>query len=68
MLALYNPDKKNIIETDTSDYISAGVFSQPNNNNILYPIIFFSKKYSPAEYNYKIYNKKLLAVVLAFKE
>ena len=28
---------------------------------------FFSKKHSPAEYNYKIYNKKLLAMVLVFK-
>ena len=68
MLALYNPDKEYIIETDISDYISANVFSQSNNNNILCPIIFFSKKHSPAEYNYKIYNKELLAVVLAFKE
>ena len=68
MLALYNPDKKYIIEIDTSDYISADVFSQSNNNNILRPITFFSKKHSPAEYNYEIYNKELLAVVLAFKK
>ena len=29
---------------------------------------FFLKKHSPAEYNYKIYDKELLAVVLAFQE
>ena len=68
MLALYNPDKEYIIEIDISDYISANMFSQSDNNGILYPVAFFSKKHSPAECNYKIYNKELLAVVLAFEE
>ena len=68
MLALYNPEKEYIIKTDTSDYISANIFSQPNGKGLLYPIIFFLKKYSPAKYNYKIYDKELLIVVLAFQK
>ena len=29
---------------------------------------YFSKKYNLAKYNYKIYNKELMAIVYAFKE
>ena len=66
MLALYNLEKEYVIKINISDHISANVFSQSVRKELLCPIIFFSKKYSPAEYNYKIYNKELLVVVLAF--
>ena len=36
-------------------------------NNVLRPVVFFSKKMSPAECNYIIYNKKLLAIVKSFE-
>ena len=68
ILALYDPDKECVIETDASDYVSAGVFSQPDEAGVLRPVAFFSKKHSPAECNYEIYDKELLAVVLAFEE
>jgi RNase H-like domain found in reverse transcriptase len=29
--------------------------------------VFISKKYNPTEYNYKIYNKELFAIVWYFK-
>jgi hypothetical protein len=35
---------------------------------VLHPIAFYSKKMTPAECNYKIYNKELLAIVLCLKE
>jgi hypothetical protein len=35
---------------------------------MLYPVAYVSRKHSPAVINYKIYNKKLLAVICAFKE
>jgi hypothetical protein len=57
-----------ILETNSSNYVSAGVMSQYNNNGILYPIAFFSKKHSTTECNYKIYDKELLAIVRCFKE
>ena len=34
----------------------------------LYPNIFFSKKMLPAEFNYEVYNRKLLAIIKYFKE
>jgi hypothetical protein len=56
------------VETDTSDYVSAGVLSQYDDDGILHPVAFFSKKHSPAKYNYKIYDKELMAIVRAFEE
>jgi hypothetical protein len=37
--------------------------SQKDNNRILHPVTFFSRKLLLAEYNYEIYNKELLAIV-----
>jgi len=52
-----------VIETDASDFVSTGVLSQPDENGILHPVAFFSKKHSLAECNYEIYDKELLAIV-----
>ena len=35
ILALYDPDKECVIETDASNYVSAGVFSQPDEAGVL---------------------------------
>jgi hypothetical protein len=56
------------VETDASDYVSARVLSQYDNEGILHPVAFFSKKYSPAECNYEIYDKELMAIVHTFEE
>jgi hypothetical protein len=68
VLAHFDPDACIIVETDTSDFVSGGILSQYDANNILHPIAYFSKKYSPAEYNYTIYDKELRAVIQAFEE
>jgi mannose-6-phosphate isomerase-like protein (cupin superfamily) len=61
-------DKPSTVETDRSDYIIAGVLFQPDNKGNLKPVAYFSTKMSPAEYNYEIYNKKLLVVIRAFEK
>jgi hypothetical protein len=63
ILAYFNPDWDIIVETDTSDYVSASVLSQYDDDNVLHPMAYFSKKHSPMECNYKIYNKELMAIV-----
>jgi hypothetical protein len=68
VLARFDPDRDTIVETDTSDYVSAGVLSQYDDNNVLHPVAYFSKKHSPVECNYEIYNKELMAIVWAFEE
>jgi hypothetical protein len=47
ILAHFDPDQDVTVETDASDYVSAGVLSQYDDNNVLYPMAYFSKKHSP---------------------
>ena len=68
MRARFNFEPDTVVETDASDYRSAGVLSQYDNQGILHPVAFFSKKHAPAECNYKIYDKELLPLVRAFAE
>jgi hypothetical protein len=53
---------------DTSDYISTSILSQYYDDNILHPVAYFSKRHSPVECNYKIYDKGLMAIVQAFED
>ena len=68
ILAHFDPDLECIIETDASDFVTAGVMSQRGPDGILRPVAFFSQKHSPAECNYEIYDKELLAIIRAFEE
>jgi hypothetical protein len=68
VLARFDCDHDVIVETETSDYISAGVLSEYDDDGILHPVAYFSKKHFLAECNYKIYNKELMAIVCAFEE
>ena len=68
ILMHFDPDRPIIVETDASDYVSGGILSQYDNENVLRPIAYFSKKHNPAEYNYEIYDKELMAIVRCFEE
>lgn len=68
VLAHFNPELKTIVESDSSDYVSAGVLSQEGEDGIVRPVAFFSKTLLPAECNYEIYDKELLAIVKCFEE
>jgi hypothetical protein len=57
-----------IIETDASDYVSAGVLSQRDDEGVLHPVAYYSKKHSPAECNYDIYDKEVKAIIKALDE
>ena len=39
-----------------------------DDDRVLHPVAFFSRKMAPAECNYKIYDKELLAIVRCFEE
>jgi hypothetical protein len=68
ILCHFDPEKLIIVETDASDYVSAGILSQHNEEGKLHPVAFFSKKHSPTEYNYEIYDQELLAIIRTFEE
>ncbi len=63
VLQHYNRSKPVVLETDSSDYVNRDVLLQKNDDGILHPIAFYSKNLPPAEWNYEIYDKKLLAIV-----
>ena len=52
-----------MLETDSSDYVNGGVLSQADDGGALHPVAFYSKNLLPAECNYEIYDKELLAIV-----
>jgi hypothetical protein len=53
---------------DTCNYVSGSVLSQYDDDNVLHPMAYFSKKHSPTECNYEIYDKELMAIIQAFEE
>lgn len=59
---------KTIVKKNLFDYVSSRVLSQLGNNELLYPIVFFSKILNLAECNYEIYNKEWLAIIRCFKQ
>ena len=61
-------EREIIIEIDASDYVSPGVLSQRDDEGVLHPVVYFSRKHSPAECNYDIYDKELIAIIKALEE
>jgi hypothetical protein len=55
----FHHEREVIIETDASDYVSAGVLSQRDDEGVLHPVAYYSKKHSPAECNYDIYDQRV---------
>jgi transposase InsO family protein len=63
ILVTFDPSRTTIVESDSSGYTTGGVLSQYDDQGLLRPCAYFSKKNAPAECNYEIYDKELLAVV-----
>ena len=64
----YNSNHKIVIKTNISNYVSEGIFSQYNEDEVLYFIIYFLKKHNSAECNYKIYDKKFIIIIYIFRK
>jgi hypothetical protein len=62
-----NPEKEKTLKTNTSDYVIRIRLTQLGDNGKPHLIMFYSHKLIQAELNYDIYNKELLAIVVAFK-
>ncbi|CAJ0917196.1 unnamed protein product [Ranitomeya imitator] len=57
------------VEVDASEIGAGAVLSQRNSDgSLMKPCAFFSQKFSPAECNYDVGNRELLAMKWAFKE
>ena len=66
ILRHFDPSKEVIIETDASNFALGCILSQKHEGR-LHPVAFHSRKMSPAERNYDIHDKEMLAIVDAFK-
>lgn len=68
ILMQFDPDRRTRVETDSSGWATGGVLSQYDDNGVLRPCAFFSRKNSPAECNYPIHDKELLAIINCLKQ
>ena len=63
ILILFDFDCETILKADLSEYITENVLSQFDNKGVLRLYVYFLKKNSSVEYNYKIHDKELLTVI-----
>ncbi|KAI0993806.1 hypothetical protein K3495_g14378, partial [Podosphaera aphanis] len=68
VLALWDACRSTILETDASGWATGGCLLQRKPGGELQPIAYHSKKLSPAECNYDIHDKELLAIIRCLNE
>jgi hypothetical protein len=67
ILAQWDPERETIVEADCSGTALGGCLSQRGEDGVLYPVAYHSAKLSPAERNYTIHDKELLAIISCLK-
>ncbi|KAJ6436050.1 hypothetical protein O9K51_11425 [Purpureocillium lavendulum] len=67
VLVHFDENRETRVDADSSGYATGGVLLQLDDQDRWRPVAFFSQKHSPAEMNYKIYDKELLAIVRCLK-
>jgi RNase H-like domain found in reverse transcriptase len=68
ILAHFDPQHPCHLTTDTSDFALTGVLQQPADDQFLHPVAIFSRKLAPAEINYDMHDKELLAIIECFQD
>jgi len=58
-----NPQLQYRMETDASKYAYGAVLSQKQESNKRHPVAFMSKSMTPAERNYDVGDKEMLAII-----
>lgn len=66
VLAHWDPNLDAVVEADCSKFAMGGCLSV-RKGGVLHPVAYFSARLSPAQRNYPIHDKELLAVVQALK-
>jgi len=62
-----DPERPSLIETDASDFTVGVVLSQKFEDGKIHPCAYLSPKLSPAEFNYDVFDKEMLAIVYALQ-
>lgn len=63
ILKQWDPSLPTFAETDCSGYALGGVLSQQGQDGRRHACAFYSRRLSPAEYNYPIHDKEMLAII-----
>ena len=67
-MALPDPEKPFILKTDASNYVVGAILMQKDSEGVEHPVAFYSRNMLPAETNYLVHNKDMLAIVSLLKE
>jgi hypothetical protein len=62
---MFNLELPLSVDTDSSDFAIGAILHQTGEDNKTRPVYYHSRKLQPAELNYNIFKKELLAVVEA---
>ena len=67
ILKIYTPSLLTVVKMDVLDFI-LGVYLVQKYLDKWHPVTYYSRKMTPPELNYNIYNKELLGIVAVLKE
>ena len=67
ILQIPDPEKPFQIECDASKVATGAVLRQQGEDGLWHPCAYLSKSFTPAERNYQIYDRELLAIVRALE-
>ena len=67
ILKIYTPSLPIVVKTDASDF-TLGVCLVQKYPDRWHPVTYYSRKMTPLELNYNIYNKELLSIVAVLKK
>lgn len=68
ILSHYQVTSATMLETDASDGVVSGILSQKQKDDLWKPVAYYTKMMSPAECNYPIHDKEMLAILRAFEQ
>ena len=67
ILKIYTPSLLIVVKTDILDF-ALGAYLVQKYLDRWHPVAYYSRKMTPLELNYDIYNKELLGIVVTLKE
>jgi len=67
LLVHFNPQYESMVETNASDGVLGGVLLQLQPSGEWHPVAYYSKTMIPAEINYPIHDKEMLAIIRALE-
>lgn len=64
----FNYEREVFVKTDSYDYLSVADLSLYDDKGVLHPVVYFSMKLIPSEYNCDMYDMERIRIIETFKE